>query len=121
MDRKEIEFFNLEDSSINVGYMYSRVPSSTGPRPITIFHDNEAAGMELPKVLVPVLLVEVPKPFPYASQKAIPWNYDCNYTHQIAVNDLTSVGGFTRSGRCYAPSLAEEVIPKSCPVPTNKE
>ena len=83
MDRKEIEFFDLEDSSINVitGIMCSRAPSSTGPRPITIFHDNEAAGMELPKISVPVLLVEVSKPFPYESQKAVSWDYNCNYTH----------------------------------------
>ena len=69
MDRKEIKFFDLEDSSVNVmtGTMYSRAPSSTSSRPIIIFHDNEAAGMELPNVLVPVLLVEVPKPFPYES------------------------------------------------------
>ena len=121
MDRKEIEFSNLEDSSVNVitGTMYSGTPSSTGPRLITIFHDNEAAIVEVPRVPTPVLLVEVPKPFPYTSRKAIPWNYNCNYTHQTDVNDLTGVGGLTWSGRCYALGLAEEVIPKSCPVPIN--
>ena len=78
--------------------------------------------MKLPKVPILVLLVEeIPKPFPYASQKAVPWDYNCNYTHQTTVNDLTGVGGLTRSGHCYAPGLAEEVIPKNCPVPTNKE
>ena len=51
----------------------------------------------------------------------MPWDYNCNYTHQIVVNDLTGVGGLTQSGRCYALDLAEEVIPKSCPVPTNEE
>ena len=123
MDKKEIEFSDLEDSSVNVitGMMYSGAPSSTGPRSITIFHDNKVAGMEVPKVPTPVLLVEVPKPFPYTFQKAVPWNYDCSYTHQTDVNDLTGVGGLTRSGRCYAPGLAEEIIPKSCPVPVNEE
>ena len=73
MDRKEIEFSDLEDSFVNVitGTMYSRAPSSTGPRPITIFHDNETTEMELPKVPMPVLLVEIPKPFPYESQNAV--------------------------------------------------
>ena len=42
-------------------------------------------------------------------------------THQTDVNDLTGVGGLTRSGHCYALGLAEEVIPKSCPVPINEE
>ena len=122
MVRKEIKFFDLEDSSINVitSTMYSGTLSSTGPRPITIFHDNEAAGMELPKVSVPILLVKVPKPFPYESQKAVPWDYNCNYTHQTVVNELTGVGGLTQSGR-YVPGLAEEVIPKNCPMPINEE
>ena len=74
MDRKEIKFSDLEDSSVNVitGTMYLGAPLSTGPRPITIFHDNEMVATELPKVPTPVLLVEVSKPFPYASQRAVP-------------------------------------------------
>ena len=123
MDRKEIEFSSLEGSSIDVitSTTYSGIPSSTVPRPITIFHDNEAARTEMPKIPIIVLMVEVSKPFPYKSQKAIPWDYNCNYTHQTAVNDLTGVGGLTRSGRCYALGLAEEVISKNYPVPTNEE
>ena len=83
MDRKEIEFSSSEGSSINAitGAIYSRTPLSTGPKSITIFHDNEAAKIELPKVPIPVLVVEVLRPFPYESQKAIPWDYNCNYTH----------------------------------------
>ena len=123
MDRKEIEFFDFEDSFVNVitGTMYSGAPSLTSSRPITIFDDNETAATELPKVPTPVLLVEVLKPFPYTSQKAVPWDYNCNYTHQTDVNDLTRVGGLTRSGRCYAPGLVEEIIPMSCPVLVNEE
>ena len=97
MDKKKIEFSDSKNPSINVitGTTYSGTPSSTGPRPITIFQDNEVARTGLPKVPIPVLVVEVPKPFPYESQKAIPWDYYCNYTHQTTVNDLTSVGGLT--------------------------
>ena len=101
--------------------MYSGAPSSTGPRPITIFHDNKTVATEVPKVPTLVLLVEVPKSFPYTSQKVVPWNYNCSYTHQTDVNDLTGIGGLTRSGRCYAPGLAEEIIPQSCPVPIDEE
>ena len=122
MNRKEIEFSSSEGSSINVitGTTYSGAPSSTGPRPIIIFHDNEAARMKLLEVPIPILLVEVLKPFPYESQKAVPGDYNCNYTHQIAVNDLTGVGGLTRSGRCYALGLAEMVIPEKLPMLTNE-
>ena len=69
MDRKEIEFFDSKDSSINVitGTIYFGTPTSTGPKPITIFHDNEAAKTELPKVPIPILVVEVPRPFSYES------------------------------------------------------
>ena len=67
MDRKEIEFSESNDLSIDVitGTTYSGTLSSTGPKPITIFHDNEAARDEMPKVSTPVLVVEVPRPFPY--------------------------------------------------------
>ena len=69
MDRKEIEFSKSNDPSISViiGTTYLGTPSSTGPRPITIFHDNETARAEMPKVSIPILVIEVPKPFPYKS------------------------------------------------------
>ena len=83
MDRKEMEFLESNDLSINVitGTMYLRTPSSTGPRSITIFHDNVATRDEMPKAFILVLMIEVPKPFPYKSQKAVPWDYNYNYTH----------------------------------------
>ena len=37
-----------------------------------IYHDNEIARIELPKVPIPVLVVEIPRPFSSKSQKAIP-------------------------------------------------
>ena len=100
MDKKEIEFSYSEGSSINVitGTTYTRTLLSIGPKPITIFHNNEVARTELPKVSNPILVVEVPRPFPYESEKEIPWDYNFNYTHQTNVNDLTSVEGITRSG-----------------------
>ena len=69
MDKNEIEFLKSIDPSINViiGTTYSKTSSLTGPRPITIFHDNEAARAEMPRVFILVLVVEVPRPFPYES------------------------------------------------------
>ena len=69
MDRKEIKFSSSEGSSIDVitGTTYSGTPSLIGPRPITIFHDNEEARTGLSKVPIPILVVEVPKLFPYES------------------------------------------------------
>ena len=95
-----MDFSESNNPSINVitSTTYSGTPSSTGPRPITIFHDNEVA------------IVEVPRPFPYKSQKEIPWDYNCNYTHQTAATDLTNVRDITRSRRCYAPDMTEKVV-----------
>ena len=73
----------------------------------------------MPKVPVPILVVEVPRPFPYESQKAIPQDY--NYTHQTVINDLTGVEGNTRSGHCYAPDIAEKVAFEKLSVLVNKE
>ena len=97
MDRKEIDFLDSENPSINVitGTTYLGTSSSTDPKPITIFHDNEAARIALPKV--PILVL---------------WQ---------RFQDLTSVGGLTKNGRCYAPSLVEQVIPENRPVPINEE
>ena len=67
MDRKEIKFSDAEGSSINVitDTTYSGTLSSTGPKRITIFHDNEAAKTEALKVPIPVLVVEILRPFRY--------------------------------------------------------
>ena len=74
MDRKEIKFSKSVDPSIDVitSTTYLGTSSSNGPRAITIFHYNEAAKAEMPKVLTPVLVVEVPRPFSYESQKVVP-------------------------------------------------
>ena len=123
MDRKKVEFLESNDLSISVitSTMYLGTPSSTGPRPVTIFHNNETTRDEVPKVPTPVLVVEVPRPFPYESQKVIPWDYNCNYTHQTAVNDLTGIGGITRNGRCYAPVMAEKVVSDELLILTSEE
>ena len=69
MDRKKVEFSKSIDPSINVimGTTYFGTLMSIGPKPIIIFHDNEAAKIELPKVPIPILVVEVPKLFLYES------------------------------------------------------
>ena len=60
-------------------------------------------------------------PFHYQNDKAVPWRYTCNVTtprslvipfssestSEQTINDITGVGGMTRSGRCYAPGLME--------------
>ena len=123
MDRKEIKFSESIDASTNVitGTMYSGSPSSIGPKSITIFHDNETVKDKMSKVPTPVFVVEVPRPFLYESEKAIPWDYHCNYTYRTVAIDLTGVRGITRSRCCYTSDMAEKVAPEKLLVLVNEE
>ena len=123
INEKEIEFSTNGEHSIDViiGTTYSENLSSSGPRPITICHDNLPVKVEVSEALKPVLVIEVPKPFPYTSNKTVPWDYRCNYASETTVIDLTSVGGITRSGRIYVPTIADKVALEKPVIPAEKE
>ena len=74
IDGKEIEFSSKREQSIHVitGTTYSRNPSLNGSRPITIFHDNLPVKDETSEAPKLVLVVEVPRPFLYKSNKMVP-------------------------------------------------
>ena len=69
---------------------------------------------------IPRVVIKVPAPFQYTSDKAVPWNYTSQVVlpepqtvkvspkikQEPSVNDIVSTGGLTRSGRCYAPGLS---------------
>ena len=102
MDRKEMKFLKRpEEVDVITGATYSKNPSQNGPTPLIIFYNDEPENDALLKVPKSLLIVEVPKSFPYESNKMVPWNYNCNYTHETSVDDLTSVGNMTRTGRFY--------------------
>ena len=91
------------------------------PRPITIFHDNlrvNEGPSETPKS---ILVIKVPKPFPYTLNKIVPWDYHCNYANETAATDLTSVGGITRSRHVYMPANIDKIAPEKPSTPTGKE
>ena len=101
--------------------MYSRDPSPNGLRPITIFHDNSHVKVETFEALKPILVIEVPIPFLYTSNKAVPWDYCCNYASVTIVTNLTSVGGITRSGRVYMLTITDKVVLEKLATPVEKE
>ena len=75
MNRKEIEFSKKsEEQFVNVitRAAYAENPSQNGPKPLIIFYDDEPMNDVLPKMHKPLLTVEVPKPFPYESNKRVP-------------------------------------------------
>ena len=73
---------------------------------------------EVPK---PMLVIEVPKPFPYTSNKTVPWDYRCNYANETIATDFTGMRGITRSGRIYMPAIIDKVAPEKPSTPTELE
>ena len=83
---------------------------------MTVFYQvgGQQAAKETPHVPTPKLVVKVPAPFRYASDKAMLWNYTGQTVRsepkavaekkpKKSVNNIAGTGGMTRNGRCYAP------------------
>ena len=114
IDKKEIEFSDKGEHSIHVitGTTYSSNPSSNGFRPITIFHNNLPVKVETSETPKLILVIEVPKYFPYTSNKMIPYDYHCNYANEMVTTHLTGVEGITHSERFYLPTITDKVALK---------
>ena len=110
----EIEFYEKIQEQ-NVSVLLKEVP-----KPFTIFYQGggQQAIKETPQVPIPKLVMKVPTPFCYASDKVVPWNYASQtitlepqaVTEQKlekSVNDIVGMGGMTRRNRCYAPVTTE--------------
>ena len=92
------------------------------PKPVIIHYRGEGqqAPAKTPIHPIPRVVIKVPISFRYTSDKAVPWKYTNQVVSQESqavrvspetkqepsVNDIVGTGGLTRSGRCYAPSLA---------------
>ena len=90
------------------------------PKPLTVFYrkGGQQATKETLEVPTPKLVVKVPAPFRYVSDKAVPWNYTSRTVTpesqavtekkpKKSVNDIAGTRGMTRSRRCYAPVTTE--------------
>ena len=81
---------------------------------------GQQAPAKAPICPIPRVVIKVPTPFQYTSDKAVPWNYKSQVVSQEpqvvqvsletkqepSVNDIVGTGGLTRNGRCYASGLA---------------
>ena len=90
------------------------------PKPIIIYYRGEGqqAPAKAPIHPIPKIVIKVPAPFRYSSDKAVPWNYTNQVISQEpravrvnpktkqepSINDIVGTGGLTRSGQCYASS-----------------
>ena len=93
INEKKAEFSTNGEHSIDViiDTTYLGDPSSSGPRPITIFHDNLPTKVKVSETPKPVLVIEVPKSFTYTSNKTVLWDYRCNYANETTTTDLTGI------------------------------
>ena len=81
-----------------------------GPRPLTIFFEDDPIPMIDMRMHQLKLTMEVSSPFPYMDSKMIPWNYNYNYVHEPVAANILGIGGMTRSERCYA-LVFVEIVP----------
>ncbi|KAK5835972.1 hypothetical protein PVK06_011703 [Gossypium arboreum] len=106
MDNKEIEIFYKGEEADGGEICASDHQSSGFPyssdRPLIIYYDAKKEPVK------PKLIIEVPSPFPYKDNKAIPWKYDVNIVTpedgkpKAMTGSVEEVDHFTRSGRYYS-------------------
>jgi len=84
-------------------------PTSHGPKPLVLHvaRNPMMLGERQPVV------IQTPSPFPYKSDKAVPWKYGVSVLegdsgtiniNKSTVDNISGIGGMTRSGRLFAPS-----------------
>ena len=108
MDEGRIEFCGkMEERAINI--LHDEVP-----KPVTIFYRERGQQVigGLPYFSTPKLVVKVPTPFSYKSDKSVPWNYtnqiitlepqiilvNLEKEQEASVNDIIGTEEMTRSG-----------------------
>ena len=113
MDGGKIEFCGKTKEQ-NVSVLLEEVR-----KPLTVFYrgGGQQAAKETSQAPTPKLVIKVPTPFRYTSDKAVPRNYTSQTVTPVpqavveqkpekSVNDVTGTGGMTRSERCYAPDTS---------------
>ena len=116
MNEGKIEFCKeLEGQAVNV------LQKET-PKLIIIYYwkGGQQATTRTPIHPIPKVMIKVPTPFRYTSDKAVSWNYTNHVVLQEpqavrvspkikqepSVNDIVGIGGLTHNGRCYASGLS---------------
>ncbi|XP_054801468.1 uncharacterized protein LOC129305471 [Prosopis cineraria] len=78
---------------------------------------NKASADLVPHVRQPTLTISTPHPFPYESDRAVPWKYQSiveNHKNPTLIagtsNEMANQGGVTRSGKPYLPSYIRKMV-----------
>ncbi|XP_052478849.1 uncharacterized protein LOC128034124 [Gossypium raimondii] len=110
MDNKEVKVFDrvegAEEGEICASDNQSMAFPYSVDRPLVIYY--EAKKEEVGREFKPSLIIEVPTPFFYKDNKAVPWNYDVNIVvpegekSKVVSEGVSGIGHFTRSRRRYS-------------------
>ena len=89
------------------------------PKPVIIHYRGRGQQAPTKTPIHPIsrVVIKVPTPFRYTSDKAVPWKYTNQVVSQESqavrvspetkqepsINDIVGIGGLTRNGRCYVP------------------
>ena len=96
---------NIQVAEIDVIFDTSRKASSIR-EPLIILYKGKSSSttcIQMPQTMT----VEVPSPFPYKDNRAVPWKYECQFiTDNVA---FLIARGMTRSERCYAPENLKSI------------
>ncbi|PPD74450.1 hypothetical protein GOBAR_DD28623 [Gossypium barbadense] len=115
MDNKEVKVFDrvegAEEGEICASDNQSMAFPYSVDRPLVIYY--EAKKEEVSREVKSSLILEVPAPFSYKGNKAVLWKNDVNIVvlegekSKFMNEDVSGVGHFTRSERCYSPKTVE--------------
>ncbi|KAL2327537.1 hypothetical protein Fmac_020964 [Flemingia macrophylla] len=88
-----------------------RLPTTTPkddrlPQPLVIKVNKEKRPNITP------LRILTPRPFPYESDKTVPWKYDVQTSTNEDISNIARIGGMKRNGRIYTPKDMQDKAPK---------
>ncbi|XP_022774084.1 uncharacterized protein LOC111316384 [Durio zibethinus] len=120
MNEAIIEFYDeYDENSVNtVGDEHHR--KSFMSKPLTVYYDEKPEPLTkktIPSLRTPIT-IHVPSPFPYQTNKAVPWRYDydvvmrgsnmtSNSSSAKNTANIARIGRMTRSGRIYTFEMSE--------------
>ncbi|XP_029128963.1 uncharacterized protein LOC114916440 [Cajanus cajan] len=81
-------------------------PSEHTSTPLLVIKTNKGEGPT-------PLKITFPRPFPYESNKVVPWIYNIHSSANSDISSIAGLGGMTRSGRIYTPEDLHDKAPKN--------
>ena len=96
---------------VSIVTIFNNPPKALSKKPIKIMSTQKIAP----------IIITVPGPLPYTSDKAVPWHYGADvyvlgvkqkFDTSTSVSNITGPAKITRSGRLFSPDISPPVIQK---------